>query len=239
MIYRVRQRLADKRGASRTITILLILIGIMAAIIAAPFVLQYLHESSQFACQTALDSARRQMAADYMLTNGIPTVKDAQGHTTYALSGWDDLCPSGGTVYVREVDNASDSEMPYELICGLHNPDTKLCTRLNANYVLAQIQGAVEKSRLGGVPYPETVTVKLHGKEISAQLVDSYTGLRRGTADTKGYDGTVIYYSIVGHSDFGSDSNMEQGQVWYFCYADENHCATWSSRKSWTGDSYE
>lgn len=239
MIARARQQLADRRGASRTVTILIILVLIMVGIVAAPYVLQYLHESNQFACQTALDSARRQMAADYMLTSGIPTVKDAQGNTTYALEGWDDLCPNGGTVYVREVEDASDSEMPYELICGLHNPDTKLCTRLNANYALAQIQGAVAKSRLEGNPYPATLTVKLHGKELIAELVDNDTGIRRGTANTKGYDDVVIYYSIVGHSDFGSDSNMAEGQVWYFCYADENHCANWSSRNSWTGDSYE
>ena len=68
MIARARQQLADRRGASRTVTILIILVLIMVGIVAAPYVLQYLHESNQFACQTALDSARRQMAADYMLT---------------------------------------------------------------------------------------------------------------------------------------------------------------------------
>jgi len=239
MTFRVRRRLAGRHGASRTVTILIILALIMAGIIAAPYVMQYLHESGQYACMTALDSARRQMAADYMLSSGVSTVKDAQGHTTYALNGRDDLCPSGGTVYIREIENPSDSEMPYELICGLHNPDTKLCTRLNSNYALAQIQKAVGKSRLEGAPYPETVAVQLNGTEIIAQLVDNYTGLQRGTSKTSGYDGIVIYYSIVGHSDFGSDSNMPEGEVWYFCYADENHCATWSSRKSWTGDSYE
>ena len=50
--------------------------------------------------------------------------------------------------------------------------------------------------------------------------------------------GTVICYSITGHSDFGADSGLEEGQVWYFSYADEEHCANWKSDDGWSGDSY-
>ena len=104
---------------------------------------------------------------------------------------------------------------------------------------MSQIEQEVARLRLSGTPYPESVTVKLNGEEIIANLVDDYVFFYGGTDATKGVDGTVAYYSIVGHSAFGSDSGVEEGTVWYFCFADENHNATWTPRKGWTGDSYE
>ena len=170
------------------------------------------------------------------MVNGTPTAKDAKDLVTYAMNGWDDLCPGGGTVYV--VENKNDWEIPYDVVCGLHDEDTKEATRLNASYVLYQIEEAVRQARAKGEAYPASVTVELHHRELTALLVDDFTGLRRGTATTKGVEGIVAYYSIVGHSDFGADSGLAEGEVWYFSYADEEHYAAWSSKQSWTGDCY-
>ncbi|MBQ1411302.1 MAG: hypothetical protein IIY94_08520 [Oscillospiraceae bacterium] len=235
MDFPIRVRLSSRRGASRMTTLFIIMVLIMGGIIAFPYVKDYVKESERFSCQTALDSAKRSMAADYMLTNSVST----ETPSAYVINGHDDLCPSGGTVYVREVEPESSNELPYELVCGLHAPDEKLRTRLNSGYVLSQIEQEVARLRLSGTPYPESVTVKLNGEEIIANLVDDYVFFYGGTDATKGVDGTVAYYSIVGHSAFGSDSGVEEGTVWYFCFADENHNATWTPRKGWTGDSYE
>ena len=229
-------RLRDRRGLSRLTAILLVLVGIMLIVVAIP-IWRNLHEkSAKLGCVTALDSARRQLAVDYLMVNGTPTAKDAKDLVTYAMNGWDDLCPDGGTVYV--VERGGDHELPYDVVCGLHDPDAKERTRLNAGYVLYQVEEAVRQAQAAGELYPETVTVRLHGRDLIACLVDDYTGLRRGTASTSGVEGIVAYYSIVGHSAFGADSGLEAGEIWYFSYADEEHCAAWSSIKSWTGDSY-
>ena len=38
--------------------------------------------------------------------------------------------------------------------------------------------------------------------------------------------------------DFGADSGMKEGELWYFAFADEEHCAIWTYHDEWTGDSY-
>lgn len=237
MICRIRRLFSDRRGACRAVTILLLVIIVLLGIAAIPIAKHYLHESAALACATALDSGRRRMATEVMMTNKIHTAEGMKEVVSAAMNGWDDLCPSYGTVYMIEV--KTDDGMPFDLVCGLHDSDTKRCTRLNAAYVLEQVKEEVSKARENGVPYPESVTVKLHNQDLVVKLVDDYTGLRRGTDSTNGYEGTVAFYSIVGHSSFGADSGRSEGEVWYFCYADEEHCATWSARKYWTGDSYE
>lgn len=236
MIYQVRRRLADRRGASRLLPIMVFIIIVAALIIGWPYALQYIKESGQLACESSLDSAKRQMAADYMLTNNLPSLKDT---TARLLIGRDTLCPSGGTVYIREIDPETESSLHFELVCGLHHPDAKLRTRLNASYALTQIEEAVAKSRLIGVQFPESVTVSFNDKTFTALLVDEKTTIRRGTDHIKDLSGTVMYYSIVGHSEFGSDCGLPEGSVWYFSFADPDYCANWSITKSWTGDSYE
>lgn len=228
---------SDCRGIARLTLILLILVGVMLMAAAYPIYRSFMDESARVGCVAALDTAHRQLAVDFLMVNGTPTAKDAKDLVTYAMNGWDDLCPGGGTVYV--VEHKNGSELPYDVVCGLHDPDAKEATRLNAGYVLWQIEEAVRQAQAAGDPYPASVTVELHHKTITAQLVDDFTGLRRGTSTTKGLEGIVAYYSIVGHSDFGADSGLKEGEVWYFSYADENYCAAWSSKQSWTGDSYK
>ena len=130
-----------------------------------------------------------------------------------------------------------ESKVGYRVVCGLHDQDTKERTRLNASNALEQIEKSVKEERTLGVDYPDRVTVVINDKQYETILRDEESGLKRGTGATTGVKGTVIYYSITGHSEFGEDSGLKEGQVWYFSYADETHCANWSSIDGWSGDS--
>ena len=229
-------KVRGRAGIARLHVILIVLVVIMLVVVSIPVYQYYKENADRIACVQSLDSASRQIAVDYLSGNTDPSPEEVRAVAEHAMLGWDDICPAGGSVYVVETDE--DNELPYELVCGLHGTDKKQCTRLNASNVYEQVLKAVRNERLRGNDFPESVTVELHHKPITAYLVDDYTGLKRGTGSTTGYEGTVVYYSIVGHSDFGKDSGLKEGRVWYFSYADEDHCANWSYRNGWTGDSY-
>jgi len=165
------------------------------------------------------------------------SAEKAKEFVTYVMNGWDDLCPAGGDVYIVPK---ADSPMDWEIICGLHCSDSKLRTRLNAYNVREQLKEELLKRRNDENPYPETLDFTLHHKTYTAQLVDEPSGLKRGTKTTIGMEkaGIVCYYSLVGHSDFGADSGLKDGVLWYFSFADEDHCANWDYHDEWTGDSY-
>jgi hypothetical protein len=101
-----------------------------------------------------------------------------------------------------------------------------------------QLREALLHERNKGNLFPESLPYTLHNKPHTALLTDVDVGLKRGTKLTDDQEGIVAYYSVVGHSDFGADSGMKEGQMWYFAYADEEHCANWSYHDEWTGDSY-
>ena len=189
---------------SWVIAVLLVLVIVLAITSLIPSYKKYQDQGKKLACDTALDTARRQLASNFML-NGFEngSAEDAKAFVTYVMNGWDDLCPAGGSVYVVPKAN---SPMDWEIICGLHCSDSRLCTRLNAYNVRDQLREALLKERNKGNPFPESLP--------------------------------YAYYSVVGHSDFGADSGMKEGQMWYFAYADEEHCANWSYHDEWTGDSY-
>lgn len=233
------RKLNSRRGISRLVVIMLALILILCIAIAIPIYQKYRRQAKIIACATGLDTARRQLASNFMF-NGFENDKaeEAKEFVTFVMNGWDDLCPEGGDVYIVPKAN---SELDWEIICGLHCSDKRLCTRLNAFNVREQLRNALLKEQALGNMYPETLPFTLHHKEYTAELVDESTGLRRGTRTTMGRekDGIVAYYSIVGHSDYGKDSGMKEGQIWYFSFADEEHCANWTYHDEWTGDSYD
>lgn len=233
-----RRKLNSGSGIAWIFAILLVLITILAIASMIPAYRKYQRQGQIVACATALDTARRQLAANFMLDgfeNG--SAEDAKEFITHVMNGWDDLCPEGGDVYIVPK---VDSELKWEIICGLHCSDSKLRTRLNSYNVREQLRDALLIERNKDNPYPETLPFTLHHKHYTALLVDEETGLKRGTRTTMGMEkaGIVAYYSIVGHSDFGKDSGMKEGEIWYFSFADEDHCANWTYRDEWTGDSY-
>lgn len=236
---RLCQKLNSERGISWLIAIMLVLVIILAITSMIPSYKKYQEQGMRVACGTALDTARRQLASNFML-NGFEneSAEKAKEFVTYVMNGWDDLCPAGGDVYIVPK---ADSPLDWEIICGLHCSDGKLRTRLNAYNVREQLKEELLKRRNDGNPYPETLDFTLHHKAYTAQLVDEPSGLKRGTRTTMGMEkaGIVCYYSLVGHSDFGADSGLKDGVLWYFSFADEDHCANWDYHDEWTGDSYQ
>lgn len=233
---KLRSKLHSESGVSWLIAVLLVAVLVLSITAMIPTYRRYQEQGKAVACATALDTARRQLASDFMI-GGFENGKadEAKGFVSKVMNGWDDLCPDYGTVYIfRRTD---DSPMDWDIVCGLHCPDKKLRTRLNADFVLEQLKEALKKAQADGVTYPESLPYTLHGKTRTALLVDASTNLKRGTSTTEGYEGIVACYSIVGHSDYGADKGKD-GALWYFSYADEAHCANWSADKGWTGDSY-
>ena len=234
-------KLNSSRGLARIIVILLVLVVILAIVCAIPGYLRYQRQGYTVACAVALDSAGNQLIEDFLLNDWESgSAEDAKELVAYAMNGWDDLCPEYGTVYiVNEEGTKDDPETCWQLVCGLHGADKKLCTRLNATNVRDQLREALRREHLLGNLYPETLSFSLHHRTYTARLVDAETGFRRGTALTRGYKGIVAFYSLAGHSDFGADSGLDDGELWYFSFADEDHCATWRSDDGWSGDSYQ
>lgn len=233
---KLRCKLHSESGMSWLIAILLLAVIVLSITAMIPTYRRYQEQGKAVACATALDTARRQLASDFMV-GGFENGKadEAKEFVSYVMNGWDDLCPDYGTVYI--IRRTDDSPMDWDIVCGLHCSDKKLRTRLNADNVLEQLREALKKAQADGVQYPESLTYTLHGKKRTALLVDESTNLKRGTSTTEGYEGIVAFYSIVGHSDFGAGKGKD-GTLWYFSYADEDHCANWRSDNEWTGDSY-
>lgn len=227
------QKLHSRSGITRAAYILMILIILMLILISIPAWKYYQNRAAQLGCGSSLNTANHQLSIEYLAGRKI-TPETAKEIVTVAMDGWDDLCPGGGTPYLVE----DESEVGYRVVCGIHDKDTKERTRLNAVNALEQIKEAVHKERNLGISFPESVTVVINGKEFHAAMIDEESGLKRGTNATTGVKDTVIYYSIVGHSEFGKDSGTKTGQVWYFSYADEEHCANWNCTDGWSGDSY-
>lgn len=239
MMEKLRKKLNSRWGISRLAVILIVLIVILSIVVMVPTYQKYQNRAKKLACYTALDTARRELITEYMF-DGFESgsAEEAKEFLTHVMNGWEDLCPDGGDVYIVPKSGAGGE---WEVVCGLHCSDDRLRTRLNASNVLDQLRENLRKEQLRDNMYPETLPFVLHHKHYLAELVDEPTGLKRGTRTTMGRenDGIVAYYSIAGHSDFGADSEMKDGEIWYFSFADVDHCANWENKEQWTGDSYD
>ena len=228
------QKLGGSGGIAALVVVLAVLVLVLAVIAAAPVYRNYREQADEIGCVSSLTSANNQLAIE-TLSEGDTTAGEAKAIVTKAMNGWDDLCPAGGTPYLV----AAEGDVPWRVVCGLHDKDTKERTRLNAAYALKQLRQKVDlEQKLGDLTPPE-VTVVLNGKEYRALLTEQETGMKRGTATTSGVKGTVIRYALAGHGAFAEEVSLLEGSICYFCFADEAHCAIWKHREGWSGDSYE
>lgn len=228
------QKLGGSGGIAALVVVLAVLVLVLAVIAAAPVYRNYREQADEIGCVSSLTSANNQLAIE-TLSEGDTTAGEAKAIVTRAMNGWDDLCPAGGTPYLV----AAEGDVPWRVVCGLHDKDTKERTRLNAAYALKQLRQKVDlEQKLGDLTPPE-VTVVLNGKEYRALLTEQETGMKRGTATTSGVKGTVIRYALAGHGAFAEEVSLPEGSICYFCFADEAHCAIWKHREGWSGDSYE
>ena len=232
---RACEKLKRIQGIARLVVILGLLAAVLLTAAMIPVIRHYRFRADALGCLAGLDTARRQLAAEYMIQGENSSAEEARDFVGVVMVGWDDLCPGGGTTYIV---HREDSPLEWDVVCGLHGQDRKQCTRLNADYVLQQLREELRTSALTGVAYPEELTVQLHHKPLKAALAEEDTGICRGTSATVGAKGTVVSYAIAGYSEFGTGRGVPNGEICWFSYADEEHCANWSIWDGWTGDSY-
>ena len=232
---RIAAKLNQRLGIARLVVILAVLAAVLITAAMIPVIQHYRFRADALGCLAGLDTARRQLAAAYLFEGENSSAEEARDYVGFVMAGWDDLCPGGGTTYIVPKD---DSELAWDVVCGLHGQDRKQCTRLNADYVLEQLREELRTTQVLGTTYPERMTVTLHHKPLEALITEEDTGLRRGTRATIGAKGTLVSYAIAGYSDFGTGRGVPVGEISWFSYADEEHCANWSAWDGWTGDSY-
>lgn len=224
----------NRRGVSKVVVLLIILAVILLIVVAIPVGISLLQKSAKIGCEQALDTARRQLTDAYQL-GMIHNVEDAKKQVTLVMDGWDDICPEGGTIYILKQNN--DAE-PYRILCGLHNEDAKENTRLNSENVFNQVKEAVKKCQENGDKYPDSVTIRLHNKDVVVKRVESETNINYGTKSMPDVEGTVIYFGISGKFDYEKTADRDDSEVCYFDFADEEYAAVWNLQEGWHGSSY-
>lgn len=216
-------KLRSVRGVSRLAAILAGLILVLVVLISIPTIKYYYDESQRVGCRDALSSANRIIKEEYMLDGFQNSAEAARDAAEKAMLGWTDMCPAGGSVYLAE---RPGTNVGYEVVCGMHDPDAKERTRLNASNAMKQLEQTIRSCVLTKKDIPDTITVQINSKDLIAQRTDEDTNIKRGTSSTSGVSGTVLFFSV------------EDNRLSYLCYADEDHCAVWRLDNGWTGDSY-
>ena len=220
------RKICSKTGQiNRTVLILLIAVCVMVVIvIAIPAWNNFRAETDRIGCEQAMKSAKDGLIIEYLGNWKINTTEEVRKILDEVMPARENLCPSGGNVYL-----IPRSDGVYETVCGVHDPDEKLRTRLNASYTLEELMETLRKERRYTTEEPKSVTVEVNSKPLECVRVSEEVPIRRGTATTSGYEdeGVVAFYMID-----------DKGKITYFIYADENHCAVWRVNDGWTGDSY-
>ena len=230
----IKYVLRNRRGGvNRLVAILLVLVLVMVVVVAIPILKNTNEEAAFRACAQAMKSASDGLIIEYLNRNEESALEDAMLTIDEVMPGRPNICPTNGTVYLVKNEYGV-----YEPVCGLHNADTKLRVRLNASRALELLREQLRIDRRYAETEPETVEISLNGKPLTCVRVAAEEPLRRGTGTTKGYDGVVAFYGLAGEGDF-HPADTEAGDICYFIYADENHCAIWRSDDGWTGDSYK
>ena len=223
-------------GVNRVVAILLVLIAIMLVVVLLPAWDDLRLLSQRLSCEQAMKSAKDGLIIEYLGRFKEGSVEDAMNTLDQVMVARPNICPAGGEVYLIK-----NSEGIYEPLCGLHDRNARQRTRLNASRALELLrEGRRRALRSSKGVEPEAVDITLNSKPLSCERVPKVQKLRRGTATTDGFEGVVAFYGLAGEGDFpaGEDAKAEAGDIFYFVYADEEHCAIWKANDGWTGDAY-
>lgn len=220
-------------GVNRLTAILLALIAVMLVIIAVPGYRAYRYRAQKVGCEQAMKSAKDGLIIEYMSHWEAGSVEDAMKTLDEVMPERANICPAGGTVYLVRGSNGI-----FVPICGLHDSDLERRTRLNASRAQELLAEALLAARKDGGEEPESVEIQLNGKALECVRVQEEQNLHRGTRTTNGYTGIVAFYGLAGEGEFTTDK-VKTGEVAYFVYADEDHCASWRAGDGWSGDAYE
>ena len=218
------RKLRSRRGINRLIAIVLILVLVLGALLALPGYRLYKKIADEYGCKVSIKKAQDMLDVEFLGKYSL-TKDEALVVVERAKMDQDTLCPAGGDFYL--VDRAN-SDQVYRVTCGLHEPDTKLRTRLNAYHVYELLQEELVKLSFQGEKPPLSgMTFTVNSQPLFVQRLSGDNGLHWGTNATIDYDGVVCFYSMNADND-----------VNWFCYADENHAAVWTPKSAWTGDAF-
>ena len=221
-------------GVNRVVAILLALIAVMLVIIAIPWWEKFSYRSEVIACEQAMKSAEDGLIIEYLSRFKEDSVNAAMKTLDQVMVARPNICPAAGEVYLIKNSNGI-----FEPHCGLHDPDAKLRTRLNASRALELLrEGRRLARRDNGGKEPDAVQIHLNCQTLSCERVQKAQRLRRGTATTDNFEGVVAFYGLAGEGDFPVEG-VAAGDIFYFVYADEDHCAIWRANDGWTGDAYQ
>ena len=220
-------------GVNRVVAILLVAIAIMLVIILIPAWDDLRLLSQRLSCEQAMKSAKDGLIIEYLGRYKEGSVQDAMNTLDQVMIARPNICPAGGEVYLIK-----NSQGIYEPLCGLHDRDQKRRVRLNASRALDLLREArrIALRSSQGVE-PDAVNIVLNSMELPCVRVQQAQKLRRGTGTTDGFDGVVAFYGLAGEGDFPAE-DVEAGDIFYFVYADEYHCAIWRADDGWSGDAY-
>ena len=225
-------------GVNRVVAILLVLIAIMLVVVLLPAWDDLRLLSQRLSCEQAMKSAKDGLIIEYLGRFKEGSVQDAMNTLDQVMVARPNICPAGGEVYLIKNSNGI-----YEPLCGLHDRDGRRRVRLNASRALELLREARRKAlRSSKGKEPDAVEITLNSMPLSCERVPKVQKLRRGTGTTDGFDGVVAFYGLAGEGDFpageGEDAKVETGDIYYFVYADEAHCAIWKANDGWSGDAY-
>ena len=213
MKLQLTEKLKSRAGVTRAAAILIVVIVICAVAALIPVIRVYTDGIDAVNCMNGLDTANNFLSIEYLNRTQAFTAEEAKEYVTGVMDGWDDMCPSHGNIYLSNDDG---EEQPFTVICGIHDKDLKQRCRYNASYAIELVKEAVAGAAGNGDKYPASVKIRTNNETLTAYLTDEKLPFRSGTDNTVGYSGTVIYYSVAGHSDFGSGSSAKDGEIWYF-----------------------
>ena len=232
MTNRVYRKINSEHGVTWIHVILAVAILVMLTIIAVPVINKWKYHGEWLLCADSLRVVNGALTVDYLMNDlQAQSLDDSEEMLVDVLPGREGYCPTDGTIYfVRQEDDT------YKAVCGEHDSDHALRTRLNASYVLSQLRDELLKQE-PEAGTPEELMAVLNGGTLRCSLALSDPGIRRGTGKTRGYSGTIVFYGIDGVGDFEDDLS-EAGSIVWFCFADEDHNAIWSASDGWSGSAY-
>lgn len=239
------RKCASRSGRiNRLIAILLALTAVLLIVIVAPSVRRSAENAAEIGCFIALDKAQSMMAEEYMFNGWGLTKQEAAAVVDKSRYSRENLCPGGGDYFIVWK---TDAELEYKVVCGLHDADTKERTRLSSGAALMRLSDELKRLQDKGDAVPKNLKIDLNGKKLTCQQVQQDPRLLFGTATDIDRKGVVCYFALVGDEEAreavekkeGLDlSDLKEGEVWYFGYADENHASVWKYRKGWSGDAW-